>query len=195
MAAEANPGGVNGYPQWTDWVGRAVSERRHDRVHRIQQIGGMMNEIHCTVIGNVVTDVRAATTRTGHHVASFRMVATTRRVNRETNRWEDVDSSFLTISCWRQLADHVVQSIAKGDPVVVVGRLRVREYVDAQGRSSISVEVEAASVGHDLTRGRSRFERVRRDIGDGGDGSVTAAPSGSAEEDAAGAVAVDGEAA
>ena len=139
-----------------------------------------MNEIHCTVIGNVVTDVRAATTRTGHHVASFRMVATTRRLNRETNRWEDVDSSFLTVACWRQLADHVVHSIVKGDPVVVVGRLRVREYVDAQGRSSISVEVEAASVGHDLSRGHSRFERVRRattESSEPGEGGATTSTS------------------
>lgn len=122
-----------------------------------------MNEIHCTVIGNVVTDVRSATTRTGHHVATFRMASTTRRINRETGRWEDLDTSFLTVACWRSLADHVVESVSKGDPVVVVGRLRVREYVDQQGRSAIHVEVEAASVGHDLGRGRSKFERVRRE--------------------------------
>ena len=122
-----------------------------------------MNEIHCTVIGNVVTEVRSATTRAGHHVATFRVASTTRRFNREAGRWEDLDTSFLTIACWRALADHVVESVGKGDPVVVVGRLRVREYVDSQGRSALSVEVEATSVGHDLGRGRSSFERVRRE--------------------------------
>ena len=122
-----------------------------------------MNEIHCTVIGNVVTEVRSATTRAGHHVATFRVASTTRRFNREAGRWEDLDTSFLTVACWRALADHVVESVGKGDPVVVVGRLRVREYVDSQGRSALSVEVEATSVGHDLGRGRSSFERVRRE--------------------------------
>jgi len=122
-----------------------------------------MNEIHCTVLGNVVTEVRSATTRSGHHVATFRVASTTRRFNREANRWEDLDTSFLTVAAWRALADHVVESVGKGDPVVVVGRLRVREYVDSQGRSALSVEVEATSVGHDLGRGRSSFERVRRE--------------------------------
>ncbi len=131
--------------------------------HIIAEMGESMNEIHCTVVGNAVSDVRSAVTKTGHHVASFRMAATTRRFNRESNRWEDLDTSFLSVSCWRALADHVVASIHKGDPVVVVGRLRVREYVDSQGRAAISVEVEASSVGHDLGRGTSAFERTRRE--------------------------------
>ena len=121
-----------------------------------------MNEIHCTVIGNVVTDVRVAVTKTGHRVASFRMASTTRRLNRETGVWEDLDTSFLNVTAWRSLAEHVAMSVHKGDPVAVVGRLRVREYVDTQGRSSISVDVEATSIGHDLGRGVSTFERVRR---------------------------------
>jgi single-strand DNA-binding protein len=121
-----------------------------------------MNEIHCTVIGNVVTDVRVAVTKMGHRVASFRMASTTRRLNRETGVWEDLDTSFLNVTAWRSLAEHVAMSVHKGDPVTVVGRLRVREYVDAQGRSSISVDVEATSIGHDLGRGVSTFERVRR---------------------------------
>jgi len=122
-----------------------------------------MNEIHCTVIGNVVTDVRLAVTKTGHSVASFRMASTTRRLNRDTGRWEDVDTSFLNVTAWRSMAEHVAASVHKGDPVTVVGRLRVREYLDTQGRSSISVDVEATSVGHDLGRGVSTFERVRRE--------------------------------
>jgi len=122
-----------------------------------------MNEIHCTVIGNVVTDVRLAVTKTGHSVASFRMASTTRRLNRDTGRWEDVDTSFLNVTAWRSMAEHVAASLHKGDPVTVVGRLRVREYLDTQGRSSISVDVEATSVGHDLGRGVSTFERVRRE--------------------------------
>ena len=66
-----------------------------------------MNEIHCTVVGNAVTEVRMATTRTGHRVASFRLAATTRRYNRETARWEDLDTSYVTVTAWRSLHGRV----------------------------------------------------------------------------------------
>jgi len=121
-----------------------------------------MNEIHCTVVGTVVSEVRTTVTKSGHRVASFRVVSNTRRFNRESARWEDLDTTFLGVSCWRSLAEHVAACISKGDPVVVTGRLRVREYVDSAGRAALAVEVEASSVGHDLSRGRSSFQRATR---------------------------------
>jgi len=120
-----------------------------------------MHDITCTVVGNAVTDVRSVITRTGHHVASFRIASTLRRFDREAGRWQDVETTYLTVSCWRTLADHVVQSVHKGDPVVVTGRLRVREWSDGD-RRGLTVDVDAKAVGHDLARGISRFERVRR---------------------------------
>ena len=120
-----------------------------------------MQEITCTVIGNAVTDVRSSITPNGVHVAHFRMAATSRRFDRAADRWVDGSTTWLRITCWRWLADHVVESIHKGDPVVVHGRLRVREWTDGD-RSGTSVEIDATTVGHDLTRGRARFERVRR---------------------------------
>jgi single-strand DNA-binding protein len=73
------------------------------------------------------------------------------------------------VSCWRTLADHVVASVHKGDPVVVAGRLRVREWTDGD-RQGTHVDIEARSVGHDLSHGVTRFERLRRmsAIADGG---------------------------
>jgi single-stranded DNA-binding protein len=43
----------------------------------------------------------------------------------------------------------------------VTGRLRIREYAK-NGNLRYSVVIEATTVGHDMSRGISRFERVSR---------------------------------
>ena len=45
--------------------------------------------------------------------------------------------------------------------MLVTGRLRIREYAK-DGQLRYSVEIEAVTVGYDMTRGISRFERVSR---------------------------------
>jgi single-strand DNA-binding protein len=52
-------------------------------------------------------------------------------------------------------------SVHKGEPVLILGRLQIRRFEDAQGASRTAVEVEASSVGHDLTRGVAQFSRTR----------------------------------
>jgi len=122
-----------------------------------------VNEIPVTLIGNVVTDVSGTTTPSGAEVAWFRLASTPRRYDRATGRWIDGDTSYVRVSCWRLLARNVVASLSKGDPVVVTGRLRVREWVK-DDRRGIAVEIDASAVGHDLARGISRFVRPARPV-------------------------------
>lgn len=67
----------------------------------------------------------------------------------------------MSVVTWRSLADNVGASIRKGDPVVVSGRLRVREW-QSNGRQGTDVEIDATAIGHDLTRGVATFQRVKR---------------------------------
>jgi single-strand DNA-binding protein len=66
------------------------------------------------------------------------------------------------VTCFRGLADNVRESVHKGDPVIVHGRLRTG-WTDNQGVAHDRVSLEAITVGHDLTRGVTRFERNRRE--------------------------------
>jgi single-strand DNA-binding protein len=52
-------------------------------------------------------------------------------------------------------------SVHKGEPVLITGRLQIRRFEDAEGAQRTAVEVEASSVGHDLTRGVAQFSRTR----------------------------------
>jgi single-strand DNA-binding protein len=119
-----------------------------------------MNEPTVTMSGNVAQDVRHVTTDQGVPITSFRLASTRRQYDRAVGRWVDGETTFVNVTCWRALADHVRASISKGDPVVVIGRLRVRAW-EREGYKGNAVEIDAYTVGHDLTRGTSAFRRAQ----------------------------------
>ncbi len=120
-----------------------------------------MNDIITTVVGNAVTDVSLRTTSTGASVASFRIASNSRRFDKSTNTWIDQDPSYLSISAWSQLAENVALSVHKGQALVVTGKLKVRQWQDAD-KSGTNVEIDATAIGHDLNRGTSEFTKVKR---------------------------------
>jgi single-strand DNA-binding protein len=121
-----------------------------------------MFDTYVTVVGNVLTAPEwRRTATTGTLVTNFKVASTARRLDRENNRWIDGNSLRVRVTCWRRLAEGVASSVMTGDPVVVVGRLYTREWVDTDGNNRTTYELEAAAVGHDLSRGRGKFARNR----------------------------------
>jgi single-strand DNA-binding protein len=122
-----------------------------------------MNETVITLQGNVGTDV--AVRQAGDaRVATFRVACTPRRYNRKTGEWVDGDTQWYTVNAWRGLADNVEQSVRRGDPVVVHGRLNAQTWTNSAGMEVTTFEVDAQVVGHDLNRGTSAFTRPNRGV-------------------------------
>ncbi|UNO41963.1 single-stranded DNA-binding protein [Streptomyces sp. MST-110588] len=124
-----------------------------------------MYETTVTVVGNVATAVEYRQTTAGVSVARFRMATTERRWDKARERWVDGDTSFYTVRAWRSLADNLAASVAVGEPLVVHGRLRMREGErpeDRGGQRWVSAEVDAFTIGHDLSRGTAAFRRISR---------------------------------
>ena len=96
----------------------------------------------------------------GYCYARFRLGCTPRI--RKGNGWGDAETTWIGISVSRRTAQHVRDSVRKGDPVVVVGRLRTRAWQDSQGQPHETLQVQATSLGHDLSRGLSSFRRPER---------------------------------
>jgi single-strand DNA-binding protein len=119
-----------------------------------------MNEPTVTLQGWVGNEIVHRETPQGG-VAHFR-VGTTPRIRRRTGEWVDGPTSWFSVTCWRALADHVRDSVRKGEPVLVHGRLRTDVWKREDGQSSVSYVVEATYVGHDLSRGTSSFVRMTR---------------------------------
>jgi single-strand DNA-binding protein len=120
-----------------------------------------MNDVLITFAGNVVSDPQERTLETGAVVTNFRLAINPRKYERSSASWVDGETMFVNVSCWRLLATNVSLSVNKGDPVIVLGRLRIRRW-DTGERQGTTVEVEATNVGHDLSRGSAAFTRSRR---------------------------------
>jgi single-strand DNA-binding protein len=99
------------------------------------------------------------TTPTQTPVAEIRVGSTPRRLNRATGEWLDGDTSYYTVKCWRRLAVNVASCLRKGDMVLIRGKVVTRTWLDDQQRPRTQVQVEADSVGHDLSFGWSHFNR------------------------------------
>jgi single-strand DNA-binding protein len=99
-------------------------------------------------------------------ITEIRVGSTPRRLNRETGEWYDAPASYYTVKCWRRLAINAASSLHKGDMVVVRGRFYMSHWVDSQQRPQSRLEIEADSLGHDLSYGWSHFLRGTRSQSD-----------------------------
>ncbi|ROP37989.1 single-stranded DNA-binding protein [Saccharothrix texasensis] len=118
------------------------------------------NETRVTICGNVASPVVHSKVGTGFSRAKFRLFSAERVWDPEDRSWSDGARMFLTVSCWRMLADNVQVSLTKGDPVVVTGRLTIRE-VEFEGRRQPVVELEATAIGPNLALCTATSTRTR----------------------------------
>jgi single-strand DNA-binding protein len=91
----------------------------------------MAADNHTTIVGNLVDDPELRFTNTGIAVANMR-VAVTQRIQQD-GEWRDGDTSFLRVNVWRGQAEHLADSLGKGDRVMVTGRLRQRSWETPEG--------------------------------------------------------------
>lgn len=125
-----------------------------------------MYDTMITLTGNVGGDPQVRQVH-GVTVANFRVACTPRRFNRDNGEWEDGDTEWYSVAAWRTLGENCARSIRTGDAVVIQGRLSVDTWTTKGGLSATSFEVDAQVVGHDLSRGVSRFSRpVRTEAGE-----------------------------
>jgi single-strand DNA-binding protein len=123
------------------------------------------NEAHITLCGNVVTQPVLGETRTGVPAMNMRVAWTQRRMDQVTGEWTDAGTSYCTVSAYKKLAENAATCLRLGDPVVVRGRVTLREFEDRNGHKRNVMEVDAISFGHDLSRGVATFHRVRPQTG------------------------------
>ena len=117
-----------------------------------------MPDTFVSLVGNLTDDPEVRFTPQGTTVASFRLAVTPRVKDGEG--WRDGDTSFFRINVWRQLAEHVAESLTKGDRAVVIGRLKSRSWETPEGDKRSVVEVEADEVAPSLRWAIAKPERA-----------------------------------
>jgi len=125
-----------------------------------------------TVVGNVTRDPELRFTPSGAAVATFGLAWNRRSQNARGETEEQV--SFFDVTCWRQLAENVAESLSKGTRVVVYGRLEQRSWETTDGERRSKVEIIADDVAPSLKWATA--ELTRNDF-KGDSGASAGAPS------------------
>lgn len=96
-----------------------------------------------TISGNLTRDPELRNLPSGQSVCNIRIAHNERRKT-ATDEWTDVPAYF-DVTIWSGLGEWIAKNVAKGDKVVVAGRLRWREY-EVDGTSRQAVDITADSV-------------------------------------------------
>ena len=126
-----------------------------------------MADSNVTIVGNLTRDPEIRYTANGAAKASFSVAVSRRWQNRQTNEWEE-QTSFFNVVCWREMAENVSESLAKGTRVVVAGRLEQRSWETENGERRSVVEVVADEVGPSLRWATAQVQRHDRRGADAG---------------------------
>lgn len=135
-----------------------------------------MSTIYLTVPGRIATKPERLTSGKGTG-AKFRVASTERWFDRSAEAWNEALPVYLTVTCWRQLAESVLTSLHIGDPVIVHGKL-VNAGFERDGRIENKLEISASAVGPDLRWSTAVVTRTKAAAAD-------APPSVGADDDGA----------
>ena len=113
-----------------------------------------------TIVGNLVREPELRYTPTGRAVVNFG-VAVNRRYQQNGEWVEQV--SFIDVTAWSDLAEHVASCLYKGSRVVVTGRLDQRSWEGEGGEKRSKVEVVADDVGASLRFANVAIEKIERE--------------------------------
>lgn len=95
-----------------------------------------------SLMGRLTADPELRTVGEDVHVVSFRIAVERDRKNKEGER----EADFINVTAWRKLADHIATWFAKGDMIVVCGRLQSHTYTDKDGNNRTAIDVVADDV-------------------------------------------------
>lgn len=115
-----------------------------------------------TVIGNLTADPDIRFTTGGVAVAAFTVAASRRVFDKDTKQWADGDTLFLRCSAWRDLAEHIKETLTKGQRVIAYGRLKQRDYTDTQDVKRTVIELDVEEIGPSLKNAIAKVTKTTR---------------------------------
>lgn len=134
----------------------------------------MANETTITIVGNLTADPELRTLQSGANVATFSIASTPRVFDKNQNQWVDGAALFMRCQAWRDLAEHIASSLAKGMRVVATGRLSQRTYEDQTGVKHTVVEMTVDEIGASLRYATCQVTKTSTSTGFAGSTPQTA---------------------
>ncbi|MFI7586816.1 single-stranded DNA-binding protein [Spongisporangium articulatum] len=122
-----------------------------------------MHDVRVTVRGNITNDLTIRQLDENRQVANFGIACNVRRWDGPTRRFVDQQTLYYRVSCWGRLADNAAASFAKGEPVLVHGKVK-QESWEKDGQRFEATTIVAEYIGHDLNWGTSSFRKIARAV-------------------------------
>lgn len=120
-----------------------------------------MNDVNISLAGHLGNHPDLRYTPNGVAVCDVRVATTPRRKVGE--EWQDKETLWFTITCWRELGEHVAATLKKGDRVLVQGKLLQQTYERNDGTTTTKMVIDAAAIGPDLSRCPADLKRPVRE--------------------------------
>jgi single-strand DNA-binding protein len=134
-----------------------------------------------TMIGNLTDDPDLRFTGSGAAVASFRIAVNRRFTDRAGQQQEE--TTFMSVNCWRDLAENVSETLHKGDRAIVIGRIKVRSY-EAQDKTTRWVtEIEADEIAPSLRWAKAAISKTSGGSSGGSEGGTDGSAPPPSDED------------
>ena len=109
-----------------------------------------------SLVGNVTRTPELRFTQGGAAVCSFGVAW-----NQKNQQGED-KAHFFDVTCWRDLAENVAESVTTGMRVVVYGRLDYRTWDGANGEKRTAIQIVADDVSPSLKWATANIEKNNR---------------------------------
>lgn len=119
-----------------------------------------------TIEGKATGDPELRYAQSGMAWGKFTVAANSRKKNEQTGQWEDDKTLFMPVTCFREMAEHVAESVEKGDLVTVVGRIHTDEWQDkdsGEKRSRVVMIADSVAVSlqfRNIPHGAGRSQRT-----------------------------------
>ena len=92
-----------------------------------------MNEPTITFVGNITAQPELKFTPTGKAVANLSVACNPRRYDASQSTWIDGTPVFWQCEVWGSLGENAVESLHKGDRVLVTGRVKAYTWTPTDG--------------------------------------------------------------
>ena len=135
----------------------------------------MANETSITMVGNLTADPELRFLPNGTAMVKFTIASTPRTLDRQSGEWKDGDPLFMNCTAFRDIAEHIAESLTKGTRVIVTGRLRLSRWEDKESgekRSAYGLDVD--EIGPSLRFAQAKVQKMNR--GGKGDGFTPDVP-------------------
>ena len=97
--------------------------------------------------GNLGSDSELSFTPSGKAKLEFSVGDTPRRLNQQTNQWEDAgETTWWRVTEWEAKAEFWAEHLQKGTKVLVIGTAGVRTYEKKDGSKGFSAEIKPKTI-------------------------------------------------